>query len=262
MKKEILTPTHPHWMEFVITLSMGLNLREENGKEKWDCNGDLSKATKILESIKGIDIPATIDYFQSNGCCCDCKVLLNLDTISEEDKNFEIGYRLDYFPPHGSLHTTVISTIRKLPKDVREFALENCFFFSMEEGVYGRIISGAHGSNMRWKLLERLTDKEKLRMLDDFQHSWKIMILLRSETPENDIESVIAHEIAHAYLGHNEMDEIEVEEREIEGLMVPVNIVEYEAYKQTLTWGFEGSGADIEKSALSEDVMSCLKGEG
>ncbi len=180
--------------------------------------------------------------------------------MEDEQLTFEINERLDYWPPFGSLHTTLISTIRKLPEDVREFALENCFFLSMEEGVYGTIVSGAHASNIRWPMLEHLEDEEKIRILNNLEHKWRKIILLRSETPKDDVESIIAHEIAHAYLGHNEMDEIEVEEREIDGRMVPVNVVEYETYKLTRSWGFTGSGADIEKSVLSSDEVSLLKG--
>jgi len=123
-----------------MKLGMALNLREENGKEKWDCDGDLSKAIKIMESMEGIDVPATIDYLQSNGCSCDCEILLNVDTVSEEAKNFDINYRLDYSPSHGSLHTALISTMRNLPREIREFALDNCFFLSMEEGLNGTIV--------------------------------------------------------------------------------------------------------------------------
>ena len=262
MKKELLTGTHPRWPEFVMTLGRGLNLREENGKEKWDSDGDLSKSTKILESMGDIDIPATIDYLKKNGVPCDCKVLLNVNTISEEEKDFEIGYRLDYSGPDGSLHTALISTIRNLPREVREFALENCFFLSMEEGLNGTVVAGSHGSNIQWHMLKHLEDEEKIKRINNLERKWRTIVLLDYKiASDEDVDSIIAHEIAHAYLGHDHMTLGEVENREINGQIIPVLKLEYDAYKLTRSWGFNGSGADVEKSALSEDVISCLKKE-
>lgn len=79
MEKERLTGTHPRWPEFVMTLNEGLNLRKENGRDKWDCEGDLSKATKILEFMGDIDVPATIEFLQSSGGGCDCEIMMNID---------------------------------------------------------------------------------------------------------------------------------------------------------------------------------------
>jgi len=256
MKKELLTGTHSRWPEFVMTLSRGLNLREENGKEKWDCDGDLSKSTKIMESMGDIDIPATIDYLKKNGVPCDCEVLLNVNTISEEDKNFDINERLDYSPSHGSLHTALISTIRKLPKEIREFALDNCFFLSMEEGLNGTVVAGSHGSNIHWPMLKHLEDQEKIKRINNLERKWRTIVLLDYKiASDDDVDSIIAHEIAHAYLGHDHMMLGEVENKEVNGQSVPVLKLEYAAYKLTASWGFRGRGADIERSALSEDEM-------
>lgn len=256
MRKEILTETHPHWLEFVMKLGMAMNLREENGKEKWDCDGDLSKAKKILESIDGIDVPGTIDYFKVNGCDCDSEILNNVDTLSDDAKNFDINERLDYSPSRGSLHTALISTIRKLPKEIREFALENCFFLSMEEGLNGTVVAGSHGSNIRWHMLEHLEDEEKIKRINDLERKWRTIVLLDYKiASDDDVDSIVAHEIAHAYLGHDHMMLGEVENREVNGQSVPVLKLEYEAYKLTASWGFTGRGADIERSALSEDEM-------
>jgi len=263
MKKEILTETHPHWMELVMKLGMGLNLREENGKEKWDCDGDLSKAIKIMESMESIDIPATIDYLQNNGCSCDCEILNNVDTLSDDAKNFDINERLDYSPSRGSLHTALISTMKNLPREIREFALENCFFLSMEEGLNGTVVAGSHGSNIKWHMLEHLEDEEKIKRINNLERKWRTIVLLDYKiASDDDVNSIIAHEIAHAYLGHDQMTLGEVENREVNGQSVPVLKLEYEAYELTRSWGFTGRGADIEKSALSEDVMSLLKKEG
>ena len=79
MEKQTLTGIHTRWPDFVMTLNKGLNLRQENGRDKWDCDGDLSKSKKILESMESIDIPATIEFLRSKGGGCDCEVMINVD---------------------------------------------------------------------------------------------------------------------------------------------------------------------------------------
>jgi len=64
--------------------------------------------------------------------------------------------------------------------------------------------------------------------------SWLILLddaMLASKQTE-DIQSVIAHEIAHAYLGHDRVaDAGDVS-------------IELDACRQVREWGFQGSGAD------------------
>jgi hypothetical protein len=132
----------------------------------------------------------------------------------------------------------------------------------MEEGLNGTVVAGSHGSNIHWPMLEHLADEEKIKRINNLERKWRTIVLLNYEiASDDDVDSIIAHEIAHAYLGHDQMTLGEVEDREIDGRTVPVLKLEYEAYELTRTWGFKGSGADIEKSALSEDVMLCLKKE-
>ena len=65
---------------------------------------------------------------------------------------------------------------------------------------------------------------------DDVQGRW--LILLEERTPKRQIKSVIAHEIAHAWLNHNHLSSSCKKEREIQTALLA---------KQ---WGFKGWGAD------------------
>jgi predicted Zn-dependent protease len=57
------------------------------------------------------------------------------------------------------------------------------------------------------------------------------LILIDNDAP--DIETVIAHEVAHAYLGHSLADLLSEEE------------TEKQAREQVRAWGFSGKGADF-----------------
>ena len=60
------------------------------------------------------------------------------------------------------------------------------------------------------------------------------LILLEENLTEKDARSIIAHEIAHAWLGHNR-------------LAADTDAsVEIEAVRQVKQWGFTGLGADEE----------------
>jgi len=71
---EILTIEHPRWTEFAKLLQATI---ESDG-----CNAvhyDRPHATNLLETIGGIDVPATLRYFDAHGGYCDCEILLNVD---------------------------------------------------------------------------------------------------------------------------------------------------------------------------------------
>lgn len=80
---EILTPEHPRWDEFTEKLSgeEGCNFREKDGRTIWNCNGgkDRPFTRKILTEMAGIDIEATMEYFNSRGGYCDCEILFNVE---------------------------------------------------------------------------------------------------------------------------------------------------------------------------------------
>lgn len=76
----------------------------------------------------------------------------------------------------NDLQHVIYSTITHLHPEIREFIFDQCHFVSME-GLYGRCVY------------------ERCR------RPWLIIL------NENADEFTIAHEIAHAYLGHNKHEE-------------------------------------------------------
>jgi len=83
---EIMTPDHPRWNEFTARLQgpEGCNFHEkEPGNPEsmtWRCKGEENKpfARAILKSMGGIDIKASLKFFEENGGHCDCEILFNL----------------------------------------------------------------------------------------------------------------------------------------------------------------------------------------
>jgi len=59
------------------------------------------------------------------------------------------------------------------------------------------------------------------------------LIVLDDRSP--DLETVIAHEVAHAYLGHSIADPLSDDE------------TERQASEQTRSWGFTGLGSDMHR---------------
>ncbi|MDA3789781.1 MAG: DUF2695 domain-containing protein [Desulfobacula sp.] len=78
--KEVLTPSHRLWPTFRKKLDDAVTIYAD-GKLKNQCNGDLSLTTKILESMKNIDVKETIIFFKQHGGSCDCKVIMNVARI-------------------------------------------------------------------------------------------------------------------------------------------------------------------------------------
>jgi hypothetical protein len=76
MTSTILTPQSPRWKEFVNALGKACGFREDS--DTWQCDHDYRRAEKIMLAMGGIDIPRTLEYFQSNGGWCDCEILFNV----------------------------------------------------------------------------------------------------------------------------------------------------------------------------------------
>ncbi len=74
-----MTPNHPEWEEFMDRLSgeEGCNFTEEG----WTCYGGHDKrfATAILQSMQGVDVEASLLYFEDHGGHCDCEIVFNVD---------------------------------------------------------------------------------------------------------------------------------------------------------------------------------------
>lgn len=74
-----MTRDHARWEEFCERLAgpEGCNFSDDG----WLCAGGRDKtfATAILESMGGIDVAASLSYFERNGGYCDCEILFNVD---------------------------------------------------------------------------------------------------------------------------------------------------------------------------------------
>lgn len=75
---QIMTPTHSRWREFVGRLG-GPEACDWTADDTWRCSGGHDYARAILEDIGGIDVDASIAFFEEQGGRCDCTILLNVD---------------------------------------------------------------------------------------------------------------------------------------------------------------------------------------
>ena len=82
-KLEVLTPASDRWDEFIDRLSGpdGVDFVHETSGWHWTCCGsiDRPKSVAILTDMGGIDVAATLHYFEQRGGHCDCEVVLNVD---------------------------------------------------------------------------------------------------------------------------------------------------------------------------------------
>ena len=126
---------------------------------------------------------------------------------------------LVYYGEDRDLHRQIIETVLQLPERVGRFALDRCRFLSVGESVYGMTLPGRIG-------LSAGPGRRSRNM-------W--IILLADPLPEEHALSIIADEIAHAWLKHDRLGN-------------PPKDCEIEAANMTLAWGFTGKGADAEYS--------------
>ena len=86
---EVMTPEHPKWDEFTLRLDgqEGVNRQGEGDDMTWTCENDFTAARKILGTIEGVDVEASLQYFNDNGAACDCEILLNIDATSGESED-------------------------------------------------------------------------------------------------------------------------------------------------------------------------------
>lgn len=71
-KKIVLTPDHRFWRGFGIRLNDLLVQSQEH------CHQDYRFTRKILISLPGIDVDATIESFKASNGWCDCTVMTHL----------------------------------------------------------------------------------------------------------------------------------------------------------------------------------------
>lgn len=126
----------------------------------------------------------------------------------------EVHESLQYFGESADMQRLIARTVAKLPDDVMEFACSRCRFITVS---FGATYPGEIG--LDWV-------KRRSRNM------W--VIVLGEKLPTKDAESIVAHEIAHAWLHHSILD--------YRGSGFEV---EKEAAKLTQEWGFSGKGASV-----------------
>ena len=127
----------------------------------------------------------------------------------------QTAYDLAYYGEDPITERLIVEAISRLPERVAEFALDRCRFLSVGLVTLGMAMPGKVCSHP----FERRT-----------RNMW--LILLAEGLPDEDAHSIVAHEIAHAWLGH---DRLSVE--------LPTEC-ERDAATLTYEWGFTGKGAD------------------
>ncbi len=126
----------------------------------------------------------------------------------------EIAYDLSYLGEDEDLWRQIVEAIERLPEEVRDFALDRCRFLSVARTTHGMVLPGRIGTH-------EVTNEP----------TW--LVLLSEAIPAEDVHGAIAHEIAHAWLGHDR-------------LAFPPDDCEIQAANLTMEWGFSGVGADAE----------------
>jgi hypothetical protein len=70
---DILNTESPRWDEFADRLV------DELPGVTLACDHSYRAAKQIMTDMGGVDIPASIEFFQQHGGYCDCEILLNVD---------------------------------------------------------------------------------------------------------------------------------------------------------------------------------------
>ncbi len=130
----------------------------------------------------------------------------------------EIWYKVRYYGDDSQTQVAICRTVERLPKDVQSFVFDDCVFMSVGRASLGLVMPPDRDDELYWA-----------------RDRW--LIFLADELPEEDVDGIIAHEIAHALLGHNRFE-----------LFVPGDTerTEQEVADQVKAWGFTGRGARLE----------------
>jgi hypothetical protein len=80
---EVLTPDSERWDVFTETLYLAL-FPDGNDNKGSKCLGDSGPsvhyyAKEVMRDMGGIDIAASLEFFQAHGGHCDCEILYNVD---------------------------------------------------------------------------------------------------------------------------------------------------------------------------------------
>lgn len=85
-KKEIMTPAHAYWAEFIERLEeageVGIGLQvSETGEVESTCEGKgaFAHTRAVLKAMGGLDSAGTVAWLREHGAGCDCTVIFNCD---------------------------------------------------------------------------------------------------------------------------------------------------------------------------------------
>jgi hypothetical protein len=125
-----------------------------------------------------------------------------------------VAYRIAYYGEDDRLLRWIVETVARLPQEAREFACERCRFLSVGRSAQGMAVPAGIATHAYEKRTRNM---------------W--LILLEEELRDEHAHSIIAHEIAHAWLGHDRF--------------TADASVEVETAEKVRKWGFTGLGADV-----------------
>lgn len=106
-----------------------------------------------------------------------------------------------YMGADADTHHAIVRAVSRLPQVVAQFVVDSCVFFSVGEAVYGQCLPARFVEGKDW-------------------------IIVVDEGFPGDVEALVAHEVAHAYLGHSIGEPLGDEE------------TERRAREQAVAWGF------------------------
>lgn len=162
----------------------------------------------------------------------------DLDFLSETISTLYCGNDAD-------IEQLIIQTLARLPEEVQEFVCTRCRFLSIGGSANAVVLNGNmlfppplhFPEGIKWaieqgRIEELLSNPPKLILLSEH---------IVDNYEREDIVSIIAHEIAHAYLGH--------EPRHVGSEVNLPAKREVEACELARQWGFSGMGTDAESRA-------------
>ena len=151
----------------------------------------------------------------------------------------KLNDRIPDYCDNIEVHTAVLKTVSRLPEDVQEYACGRCVFLALAD--YGMVLPGLitypHSSESVEMIEQAPKGASRLELADyveTYERKAKWIILLPRCLAADEAQSIIAHEIAHAFLGHDRLSICDFID------------VETEACNLVRSWGFGGLGADVE----------------
>jgi hypothetical protein len=139
----------------------------------------------------------------------------------------EIHYDLSYYGDSRDTQVALVDALERLPADVRTTALDRCTFTSLGQGVVG------HYFPQPIRFHSNTNEPEPAQWI----------VVINDDLGEDDLRSVIAHEIAHIWLGHWNTTAGTWLDRE------------RQACALVAEWGFTGLGSDPSFHEASARMM-------